>query len=330
MTSAPSRETIEQAAQWHSTLHSGEVTEQERSDFERWHDAHPDHQSAYQQLDALWSRFDLMTPDLREPAGSVLNKVLSEEKSRNRLRTPNLVLGFSLVAAYFIGLQSGMFTHLSADYVTAVGERQTISLSDGSQLVLNTNSAVEVQFDAETRRLVLQKGELWVDVSKDPNRPFVVETDTGTARALGTQYSVRETGDAMAVLVTESQVEVCHGQPERLDALSPFCVTTQQGQLTTVQKDRVDGPKAAETLGLTAWKQGRLVVDNWPLEKVLAEVARYRPGVLHYNAGALSGLQVSGVFSLDDTDQALALLSENLPIQVDRYTRYLTVIRKNK
>jgi transmembrane sensor len=67
--------------------------------------------------------------------------------------------------------------------------------------------------------------------------------------------------------------------------------------------------------------KGVLVADNLRLDELLAELARYRPGLLRCDA-AVAGLTVNGVFSLRDTDRALRNLALALPVQIVARTRY--------
>ena len=69
-----------------------------------------------------------------------------------------------------------------------------------------------------------------------------------------------------------------------------------------------------------AWSRGVLVADNTPLGVLLAEIARYRHGVLRC-APELARLPVSGTFQLKDTDKLLHLLQRSLPIRLRQRTR---------
>src|SRR5690606_11580505 len=80
----------------------------------------------------------------------------------------------------------------TADYRTATGEQRRSVLADGTQLQLNTASAVDVAYDANSRRLVLREGEILITTAPDPaGRPFFVQTPQGIVQALGTRFSVR-------------------------------------------------------------------------------------------------------------------------------------------
>ena len=103
-----------------------------------------------------------------------------------------------------------------ADQRTGVGERSQVVLADGSQVQLNSNSALDVKFDDQQRVIELLKGEMWVEVAKDAQRPFVVRTDQGTATALGTRFLVQRAVDGSTVVtVIESTVAAKGNHSER-------------------------------------------------------------------------------------------------------------------
>ncbi|MNI56757.1 fec operon regulator FecR [compost metagenome] len=208
-----------------------------------------------------------------------------------------------------------------ADQRTGVGERRELVLSDGSHVQLNSDSALDVKFDGHQRVIELLAGELWVEVAKDAQRPFVVRTDQGTATALGTRYLVKRDVDGSTVVsVLESVVAA---KPRAGEA-----VNVKAGEQTVLRDGDVARPRAIGNASPDAWTRGLLKVDDRPLSEVLHELASYRHGLVRFDEQALQGLRVSGVFRLDDTDAALATLADNLPIEVERFTDWLVVVKR--
>ena len=198
-----------------------------------------------------------------------------------------------------------------AQYRTPVGERREWQLADGSRLVLNTDSAADVDFDPRQRLVRLHAGELLVETAKDPQamaRPFLVRTGEGTIRALGTRFLVRQQSGGTLVTVLQDRVEI---RPERSAQVRQLAAG---GQLHfTAEHFGAESPVAAEADA--AWTRGMLVVADWPLERFVAELARYRPGRLSCDP-AVSGLRISGAFPVNDTDRALAAVAKALPVRL--------------
>jgi len=302
---------IEQAANWLTRLHDEDVTDADRRAFDTWCQADPRHALAIERMRGLWGSLDTLPA---KPARIALNRAFAPRRPRG-----------AQVAGLVGVLLCGWFSldHLPvwmADQRTGVGERRQIALEDGSRLQLNSNSAVDVKFDGHQRVIELLQGELWVDVAKDAQRPFVVRTDQGTATALGTRYLVKRAEDGTTVVtVIESTVAV------KGDSSDGVKVTA--GQRSILDHGRAQAPQALDNNDPDAWTRGLLKVNDQPLGDVLQALASYRHGLLRFDAPALQDLRVSGVFKLDDTTAALATLADNLPIQVEYFTDLLVVVK---
>jgi len=302
---------IQQAANWLTRLHDEDVSESERQAFNAWCQADPRHAVAIERMRALWGSFDTLPA---QPARVALNRAFAPRPARGVQAMA--VLG--LVLCGWLGLEQ--LPVWMADQRTGVGERLQIALADGSQLQLNSNSAVDVRFDGHQRVVELLQGELWVDVAKDARRPFVVRTDQGSATALGTRYLVKRAPDGTTVVtVIESTVAVKGDTNEGVKVMA--------GQRSILDHGRAEPPQAIDDTDPDAWTRGLLKVNDQPLSDVLQTLASYRHGLVRFDPQSLRGLRVSGVFRLDDTAAALAALADNLPIQVEYFTDLLVVVK---
>jgi transmembrane sensor len=306
-----SEQIIQQAANWLTRLHDEEVSDAERQAFNAWCQADPRHAVAIERMRSLWGSLDTLPA---QPARLALNRAFAPRRARGAQ-----VMGvLGIVLCGWLGLE-----HLPvwmADQRTGVGERRQIALEDGSQLQLNSNSAVDVKFDGHQRVIELLQGELWVDVAKDAQRPFVVRTDQGTATALGTRYLVKRAPDGTTVVtVIESTVTVEGDAREG--------VKVSAGQRSILDHGRAQPPEAIGNADPDAWTRGLLKVNDQPLSEVLQTLAIYRHGLLRFDPQALQNLRVTGVFKLDDTAAALSTLADNLPIQVEYFTDLLVVVK---
>ncbi|UQV43717.1 FecR domain-containing protein [Janthinobacterium lividum] len=196
-----------------------------------------------------------------------------------------------------------------------------MALPDGTQLVLNTDTAIDVRFDDAARRVILHAGELHVATAHDgavPARPFLVRSSNGAVRALGTHFSVRHAG---TVLAPRTQVSVSEGAVEIQPSEAPGALRrVDAGQQGSFDDRAVSAltPLAPHAAG---WLQGVLIAERMPLGELLEQVARYRYGVLRCDP-ALAAMPVDGIFQLSDPDNILLLLQRSLPIRLARRTRY--------
>ncbi|OMG89090.1 FecR domain-containing protein [Achromobacter xylosoxidans] len=310
------RAVLEQAAHWLSLLSSGAVSAQERDACRRWRDAAPAHEAAWRHLERVWE-------SLAEPAGALpgaqarglVNRAAAIGARPRRGRT--LALKAMLAAVLMAPLCWALLrvappAWLLADHASRVGEQRVVNLDDGSRVVLNTDSAIDVQYTAAERRIVLRQGEILAVVARDAGqRPFVVATRDGTAVARGTRYVVRMLSNSTQVSVTESRVSVCPG-----DETLARCRDVAAGQSMYLSRTQVAAGPAVDPEAAEAWTRQRLSVRDASLVQVLDELSRYRRGVFWYDSSALADLRVSGVFPLDG-DQALAVLADSLPIAIN-------------
>ncbi|MNO91978.1 fec operon regulator FecR [compost metagenome] len=203
---------------------------------------------------------------------------------------------------------------LMAELRTAKGQRRQVRLSDGSQLELNSDSAVDIHFDGQQRQLRLYRGEIMVQTASDPARPFEVQTAEGRVRALGTRFSVRSDDGQSRVSVLQHAVEI---RPVDNPLLM---LRLEAGQSVSFDQRQIGSAHSAAP-GTGAWTQGMLTVIEWRLADFVSELRRYRPGMLRCAEG-IADLRLSGAFRIDDTDTILENLSASLPVKVRYLTRY--------
>lgn len=312
----PDRAIIERAAQWCATVHGGEASAEDLAACRRWRDAHPDHELAYTRLEALWAGFDGAPYASAVAARRIIADALPRPRRGPRKAGAVLALAAVTLAAW-AGLRIAPPAWLLADYRSGTGEWRVVELPDHSRVTLGTDSAIDVRYDGERRLVELRQGEILLEVASDgAGRPFVVHTRDGSAEALGTRYVVRLEHDHTDVSVTESTVRACASAPP-----AP-CARLAAGQRARLSAEGLAALPDVDPENAEGWARRSLVVESRPLPEVLAELARYRPGRLAYDAQALAGLRVSGVFPLDDTDRALQALAASLPLRIERRTSW--------
>lgn len=164
------RRTLEDAAAWFTRLKQESVSEKVIDDFLAWR-RDPANDAAYAEVEARWRQADRVAndPDLVRLTEAALRKPRFWDVLKRRLSRNLLPLG--LVAATLAGALVLLVVQLQPQaYETDVGAQQIVRLSDGSVLRLNTASRVEVRFSQQERRLVLQRGEAFFEVTHDAAR----------------------------------------------------------------------------------------------------------------------------------------------------------------
>lgn len=317
---------VDQAIAWLTQLTSGHADPSEHSAYRTWCAADPQHAVAAQRVEKLFGSFDSLDSLPKAPARLALEAVhadaLAGERrqrvaGRTRRAVSLLLLAICITGVPLLAPEARYWT---ADYRADTGQRLAIVLPDHSELTLDSQSAVDVHYSATERRITLLRGEILVDVAHidDPaSQPFVVHTAEGDAKALGTRFLVRRTGDSTLVTVLESAVQASNSLSSQV---------VMPGQQVRMTEAAVDAPQGLDAEQAASWTGGRLVADNLPLADLLDALARYRRGLLRYDAAQIGGLRVSGVFALDDGDNVLKTLQSVLPVRVRHFTPLLTVV----
>jgi transmembrane sensor len=314
----------DEAVAWFTRLHSGDATEEDQRQYEAWRARSPLHAREFDRVSALWNDLDgLKTWAERELArGKAVSHAPAPPPGRMR-KHGVLRWGASLVAVLLV-LLGGSFwlpdtwVRLASDYHTQTGEQQTLTLTDGSMVYLDAESALSVNFSPQLRRLVLHRGRALFVVTADKHRPFEVVAAGGTVRALGTAFEVYKKPDQVVVTVLESKVEVAR------DGLTARLMPGQRVYYD--QNTGLSNIKSVDRNQIASWRRGKLVFHDWPLGEVIEEVNRYRKGAILVLDRELRTSRVSGIFDTGNPDAVLQALEDTLPIRVHRLTRYLILL----
>lgn len=294
----------EQAAYWVVQMGDSTVTDEQRQAFEQWLARSAAHRQAFEQVSSLWNG---ITP--AKPGSPVSAQIRA-------------LLGLLLLAGSLYWLP---FAEWLADERTTIGEIRRIELADGSAVTLDSNSAIDIVFDRQQRRIILHSGRLLAEVTADDSisaRPFIIESRDGTAQALGTHYSVEQTSRDSLVTVLESRVAVA--SRNALDRP----VTLQTGQMARFDSERIH-PVETTNAYAASWVQARLVFENTPLKNVITELARYHKGWLQIDP-QIEQIRFTGVLPSDDLSAALNILENALPINIKQTFNWLIWIQKQQ
>ncbi|MDD2049417.1 FecR family protein [Pseudomonas putida] len=309
-----------QAAEWVLRLSEGELSAQERQAFERWRTFDSRHQATFERISSVVAQLHSLRSQ-RAPARAALQVPVKRRlKARHLLGIGVLLANLGVV----LSLSGYRVDDLFADLHTAPGQWQTRTLQDGTRITLYGNTAIDQQFDGGQRRIELRRGQVLVDVAHDPSRPFVVVTADGSFKALGTRFVVSRGEGQSELSMLQSTVAVQSADHSQ-------SLEVQREGRAWVRQDALGRLPDINPASLEqAWQQHQLVVDQVPLPQVLEALARQRRGHLQFDASALADLNVSAVLPLDDTDRALQLLAQALPIRLQQYTPLWTRVERTK
>ncbi|WP_409299456.1 FecR family protein [Pseudomonas sp. KCJK8993] len=294
----------EQAAlAWLSLLHD-QPSSGDQATFSQWLQADPAHAEAYAQAQVLWELSEQPARTLAAEEDQALQGLLRQmDGARGRARR-RWSVGLALAASWLLavtlgaGWQPGRWVDdLGADYVSAPGQVRTVTLADASQVTLDADSAIAVDFSHGQRHVQLRRGAAFFQVSHT-GESFVVSAEQGEARVLGTQFEVRLQPQGAQVTVLSGRVAVtpAEGAPRQVLGAGQQ-VAYGQGQAVPLH--------GADSEAQLAWRQGWLNYYHAPLAEVVADLRRYFPGRILLLNDELGARRISGSFSSKDPQAVL-------------------------
>jgi transmembrane sensor len=211
------------------------------------------------------------------------------------------------------------------EYVTGIGEHRTIPLADGSRIVMNTQSRLQVRLGAHGRDIELSEGEALFFVARDPTRPFRVHARHTIVEALGTRFSIYLGNSGTQIAVTQGRVKVFESPNPTPTILNPDGLmwtdaalfelqpseglVVSAGQAARVYKDSfTDFEVETRWVALgelerhLAWVNGNLFFKGETLGEAVEEFNRYNWRKLKVADPSLAPLRLGGDFETTDVD----------------------------
>jgi transmembrane sensor len=325
----------DEATEWFVCFCEQEVDSSTCKQFDTWLRASPEHVRAYLEISAFWEAADAMKPNIEIdelvrraratsnviPLEQAVGRVNLHAKKglfrRRRLAVAASLLLAGLTVAFAAWWQLARYP----TYATRIGEQRTVTLTDGSTVVLNADTRIKVRFTAATRVVDLVEGQALFHVAKNPSRPFIVFSGEARVRAVGTQFDVYQKTEGTVVTVVEGRVAV-FSPPARSDTASASSgqvgtVLLSAGEQVTVTPRKLAAPRRANAAAVTAWTEGKLVFDSTPLSEVMQEFNRYSHRPLSIDDPEILNLHISGTFSTRDSTQITHFLAQRFGLVVN-------------
>lgn len=322
------------AAMWVAKMDSGELDIDEQRELNEWIALNPAHKVELIRLARLWDRMSDIggredaseTPAARKPP---VKPTRSKFQQFAIKAAACLAFAVAIPAAVYMQELTSV-TSTNGQFITEVGDQRYIELADGSEVYLNTNTVIDVDYSLKRRVINLLQGEANFDVASDKNRPFIVKAKNGDVQALGTSFSVRVGIDKVNVLVSHGTVRVNANNKipapnlessKNLPAETPTSVVVGAGKQVIFNKGTVDSVIEQDEASLTQklyWKKGFLAFDDESLFTVVEEVSRYTNLKIVIADPAIRSLRVGGFYPIDNLETVFTSLEMNLGLRVKK------------
>jgi len=309
----------DQAQYWVARLVAGDVSENELDRLEAWLAADERHARAFSRERALWQDLHAVSDALAGRKDAPDNLLPLRPRSsvrRHMIRAVPIALAASLAA--IVALPS-LVLDLRADHRTAVGQVSRLTLPDGTIAMLDSDSAVAVDFTDDRRVVHLLAGRAWFQVRHE-GRPFSVEAMNGITRDIGTAFEVRRERGTVEVGVTQGSVQVrapdgAQGRPMRIG-----------------ERIRYSASGLAPLPGLPAsqlatWRSGEILFEKQSVQAAIDEIARYRRASVWMLGDFSKVAPVSGLFLIERPEEAIQMLARMRELRVTRLPGGYLIIR---
>jgi transmembrane sensor len=326
------------AADW-LIAHDRGLTAAEQREFERWLATGPREAQAWDEAQRAWSKLDRL-PEL--------SPVAAVGRARMRARTwlAAAAAAAAAVALFFVVQPQSSHETIASMPGLVRHAPELRTLSDGTLVRLNVDSAVTEHFTAGWRRVRLERGEAHFTVVKDSSRPFVVEAGRMAVQAVGTAFNVRLSPAEVDVLVTEGRVRLdsqaqsdsAGAQPlastgVKLPRAAPESSLLVAGQRAVVglgggtPEPDIQDVTAAEIARLLDWQVERLQFNDLPLSRVAAELNARNPVRLIVDP-AVADIPVAGSFNATNVDVFVSFLEAGFHVAAERRSDGTIYLRK--
>ncbi len=333
-----------EAAEWIARLDRGPLTPEDQAALQEWQAHSVRHRETLARISNLWSEFEALKP-FATPA-EVSSRLRYAISRRYLAYAAAFVLATAVAAILVARLGNEPFERTAsppptevrreatngppfgnprslpaalteaAIYETAIGVQKNVTLSDGSTILLNTNSRIDVNLTQKKRVVRLDRGEAYFEVVHDAKRPFSVYAGEGVVHDLGTAFDVRVLGRVVAVTVTKGSIELTS-----LNRRPGAVLARMTAGESAVLSNKVEHIKALPEEALNkrlAWRFGVLVYAGELLPQVVDDISRYTDVKIEIVDPRLNALRVGGYFEVGQTDAMFEALERNFGVRVVR------------
>ncbi|PCI54621.1 MAG: hypothetical protein COB36_09700 [Alphaproteobacteria bacterium] len=325
-----------QASDWLVLMESSDCKNSDRKNFQKWLAEKPRHREIYDEISSISHNVDILSGVYKavpEALPDELNQLIQSRGNPDKNTKIPFLKKITAIAAVllvsFIAFTGGNSLMRLGDnhFVTDYDGTRLITLADGSEIQLNTDTDIVVTYTDTQRHITLNKGEAYFTVAKDNNRPFVVATQQGNVRAVGTAFNINQRTAIVDVTVLEGIVEI---QPQKSPSGQ---ADLTQNKLIFGQRIRLDSVSNAiqamdeESLRkTTAWKNDTLYFDGMKLSEIVAELNHYTSSKIIIVDASVGNIEGGGIFNTKQVDGYLNAMETALPITIVQLTPLVTLI----
>lgn len=280
---------------------------EDRAQLEAWIAASLAHRIAYLRLDAGWKR--------AERLAALRPRERSWRESVSLRNAGKIAAALGLVASVGAGLAYYSALPKFSTYATRVGERETLTLRDGSRVELNTNTVVQISDDLDRRHIRLERGEAFFDVVHDKKHPFTVSAGAGKVTDIGTKFVVRRDEGRVRVIMLQGFARFDGADAN--GAHKSVVLRAGDDMLASAEGISLAKKSDSETVRETSWRHGVLIFNETPLSEVAAEFNRYNRTKIVISDPKAAKVEIGGTFAAANVEGFARVAQQLVGLRVE-------------
>jgi transmembrane sensor len=311
-TPSPSSAAIEEAASdWLQRQRFFDWNDAAQAQLDYWLGQSLAHKLAYWRLEAAWDRTERLK--VLRAAEKPLPKAVPRQPNR-WIFAVGAAVALAAVAVV-VTTQTGPRKVVTQTYATAPGGHKTITLTDGSQIELNTNTVLRIAA-GNPRNVWLDKGEAYFEIRHNDANPFVVIAAGHRVTDLGTKFLLRSTNSRVSLSLVEGRARIDSIGPK----MQPHSAVLSPGQVAvaTANSLSTSTKPAVELDNELGWRRGIVVFHHTTLDAAVAEFNRYGNERLVVADEAVGALMLNGTFPTHDTQAFIRVAQQVLHLKVEK------------
>ncbi|WP_138381049.1 FecR family protein [Luteithermobacter gelatinilyticus] len=328
---------LDEATEWFVRLRNSQADEVLRDEFQAWLDRNEAHGAAYEEIQVFWNDFKILEQDKARQDKTGLSNTLAisdvdpdplslmQERARRHWKTtfqkPARTFGALAASLVLLIAVTMVFMYrdiiLADHYETGIGQQADMVLDDGSHIFLNTDTKLRVAYRSGQRRVYLDRGEAFFEVTRDESRPFLVETAGGVVRVLGTKFNIRRGMTTSEVQVVEGSVGVVdHARLAELNKTGAvFDATLAPAEGFVLGDDRQPNQAyAIDREAVMAWRERKLIYNGDSFARLVRDLDRYFEEQILIADPALEEMQVVAILQVSDRDATLRAVENTFDV----------------
>lgn len=311
----------QEAARWFMRMRGAEPDHPDRGRFEAWLMSDPAHASEYSAYLAIWEDFD-SAAKLESLAQAMERKKAERLEQRTRLgkAMTHGLLGMMII------LGSGLFGYkmwraweaqpvLQTASSTGIGEIGRQTLDDGTALILNADTSVDIAYYRNKRTVTLHRGEVIFDVARDPERPFIVDSGHARVTVLGTRFAVNRLANLVRVSVDHGRVRVEAQDNSGNTRFEP--VILSDGEVAEVSLEERPQRIRRSANDAFAFQGGTLVFEQATLGEIAETLSRYRKVPVRAQVNPTDSAKITAIVQVRDIEKFLKALPTIAPVSIN-------------